>query len=114
MRRWLVRLGIGAVVLLVVIVGGAKLLLRTGFAANKVAAQIQEAVGGPTRVGRLDVGVTGSSLHDLQFLEEGAPDGSPPWATVTTVDADLSLPQLMRGDLTGGTITLRGPKLILR
>lgn len=114
MRRWLVRLGVGAVVLVVVIVGGAKLLLRTGFAANRVAAQIQEAVGGPTRVGHIDVGVTGSSLHDLQFLEEDAPEGTPPWAVVPTVDADLSLAQLARGDLAGGTITLRGPKLHLR
>src|SRR5215207_5445415 len=78
MRRWLVRLGIGAVALVVVLVVGAKLLLRSGFAANKVAVQIQEAVGGPTRVGHLDVGVTGSSLHDLQFLEDGAAEGAPP------------------------------------
>src|SRR5207249_3707932 len=100
--------------LVVVLVVAAKLLLRSGFAADKVAAQIQEAAGGPVRVGSLDVGFTGSSLHDLQFLEEGAPDGAPPWAVVPTVDADLSLPQLIRGDLAGGTITLRGPQLTFR
>jgi len=76
MRRWLLWIGGGAVVLVVVLVIGAKLALRTGFAANRVAAQIQAAAGAPVQVGSLEVGVTGSSLHDLQFLEEREPRGA--------------------------------------
>src|SRR5437868_5267368 len=115
MRHWLVRIGVGIVIVLVVLVVAAKLILRTGFAANRVAAQLQEATGGaPVHVGSLDVGITGSSLHDLQFLEDGAADGTPPWAVVPTVDADLSLTHLIRGDLAGGTVTLRGPTLTFR
>jgi hypothetical protein len=115
MRRWLLRIGIGALVLVVVLVVAAKLILRTGFAADKVAAQLQSAAGGaPVHVGSLDVGLTGSSLHDLQFLEDGAAPGSTPWATVPDVDADVSLVHLIRGDLTGGAVTLHNPKLTFR
>jgi hypothetical protein len=115
MRRWLFRLGVVAVVIVVGLVVAAKLVQRTDFAINKVVAHIQEKAGGAAvRVGSLDVGVTSSALHDLQFLEAGAAEGSPPWVTVTTVETDLPLPQLIRGELAGATITLRGPKLILR
>src|SRR5947209_852795 len=122
MRRWLLRLGVGAVVLVVVLVVAAKLILRTGFAADRVAAQIQKAAGGaPVRVGSLDVGVSGSSLHDLRLFEDrgdppgaGNSPGDPPWAVVTAVDADVPLLRLIRGDLSGGPITLRGPKLTFR
>src|SRR5262245_60168771 len=106
LKRWLIRLNVGAVVLVVVLVVAAKVALRTGFAARRVAASIAEAAGTPVRIGTVDVGVTGSSLHDLQFLEDGAPEGTPPWASIPTVDADLSLAQLARGDLAGGTVTL--------
>jgi hypothetical protein len=115
MRRWLIRLGVGAVVLVVVLVVAAKLLLRSGFAAHKVEAQLEAVTGGaPVHVGSLDVGATGSSLHDLQFAEAGAAEGSPPWASVPTVDADIPLTQLIRGEFSGGVVTLRGPKLTFR
>src|SRR5690242_2750818 len=114
MRRWLVRLGVGAVVLAIVLVVAAKLVLRSGFAANKVAAQIQEAAGAPVRVASVDVGLSGSSLQDLQFLEGGAADGSARWAVIPLVDADLSITQLLRSELAAGTVTLRGPKITLR
>jgi hypothetical protein len=115
MRRWLRRLAIGAVVLIVVLIVAAKLLLRSGFAADRVAAQIQKATGGaPVHVGSLDVGVAGSSLRDLQILEDGAVPSDRPWAVVTSVDADVSLMNVIRGEFSGGPITLRGPKLTFR
>ncbi|HEX4592495.1 MAG TPA: hypothetical protein VH120_21375, partial [Gemmataceae bacterium] len=115
MRRWLIRLGVGAVVLIIVLVVAAKLLLRSGFAAHKVEAQLEEVTGGaPVHIGALDIGATGSSLQDLQFAEAGAKQGSSPWATVPIVDADIPLTQLLRGDLGGGVVTLKGPKLTFR
>src|SRR5437868_5659338 len=115
-RRWLLYLylGLGAVALIVVLVGAAWLTTRSAWAAQKVAAQIAEAAGAPVRVGGLSVGVTGSSLRNLQFLEEDAAEGTPPWAVVPEVSADLSLAQLVRGDLAGGTVTLRNPAVTLR
>ncbi len=114
MHRWLVRIGIGVVVLVAVLIVTAKLLLRTGFAADKVAAQLQEAAGAPVHVGSLDVGITGSNIQNVQFLEDGAPPGQPPWAEIAEVDADASLPQLIRGDFASGDVTLHHPKLIFR
>jgi hypothetical protein len=114
MRRWITRLAIGLVTLVLVLIVAAKLLLRSGFAANRVAAEIQQAAGAPVHVGSLDIGVTGSSLRDLQFLEDGAAQGSQPWTQIADVDADMSLAQLVRGDFAGGAITLRRPKLTFR
>jgi hypothetical protein len=115
MRRRLVRLSIGALVLVVVLLVAAKLILRTSFATDRVAAQIQKAVGGaPVRVGSLDVGFGSSSIGDVQFREEGAPADAPPWAIISSIDADVSPLGLAGGDLSGGPITLRGPKLTFR
>ena len=71
MRRWFVRLGIGVVLVVVILIAAAKLLLRSGFAADKVAAELQAAAGSPVHVGSLDVGLSGSNVRDLQFLEAG-------------------------------------------
>src|SRR5437763_9477553 len=109
-RRWLLYLGLGSIALIVVLMVAAWLTARSAWAAQKVAAQIAEAAGAPVRVGGLNVGVTGSSLRNLQFLEEDAPADTPPWAVVPEVNADLSLAHLIRGDLAGGTITLRSPQ----
>ena len=95
-RRWLLYLGLGSITLIVVLMVAAWLTARSAWAARQVAAQIAEAAGAPVRVGGLHVGVTGSSLRNLQFLEEGAPEGTPPWAVVPEVKADLSLAQLVR------------------
>src|SRR5262245_6775188 len=113
-RRWLVRLGLGAVALIAVLAVVAWLAARSAWAAHKVAEQIAEATGAPVRVGTLNVGLTGSTLYNLQFLEEGAPPDAPPWAVVPEVDADLSLAQLVRDNLAGGTVILRKPQIILR
>jgi hypothetical protein len=115
MRRWLVRLGTGAVVLVVLLVVAAKLILRTSFATDRVAAQIQKAVGGaPVKVDSLDVGLGACSTGEVQFREDGVPADVPPWAVISSVEADVSLLSLIRGDLSGGPITLLGPKLAFR
>jgi translocation and assembly module TamB len=113
-RRWLVRIAVGLVVLIGVLVVGGWFLLRSSLVTNQVAARIQEATGAPVRVEGASVGLRGTSLTGLQFLEDGAPDGSPPWATVPDVEANLSLPQLARGELSGGTVVLRNATVTLR
>ncbi len=112
-KRWLIVLGVVGVVLIGLLVA-AKLTLRSSFAAHQVAAQIAEAAGTPVQVGSLDVGLTGSTLYDLKFYEEGASESVLPWAVIPQVSANLSLTQLVRGELAGGTVTLHNPTITLR
>ena len=113
MRRWLIRVGLAVVAIVVVFLVAAKVVLRTGFAANKVAAQIQEAAGGAGACRLTRRGRHRQHLHDVQFLEDGAPKGSPPWATIISVEASCRWLNWLRGDLASGVVTLRGPKLTL-
>jgi hypothetical protein len=113
-RRWLVRIAAGILAAVVLIAGVGWLALRSSFVTSKVAARIEAATGAPVRVGALSLGLRGSSLSGLQFLEDGAPDGAPPWAVIPDVDADLSLAQLARGELSGGTVVLRNAAVTLR
>lgn len=113
-RRWLIRISIGLVVLIGLLVVAGWFVLRSSLVTNQVAARIQEATGAPVRVEAASVGLRGTSLSGLQFLEDGAPEGSPPWATIPDVEADLSVPQLARGELSGGTVVLRNATVTLR
>jgi hypothetical protein len=113
-RRWLVRIAVGFVVLFGLLFVAGWFLLRSSLVTNQVAARIQAATGAPVRVRAASVGLRGTSLSGLQFLEDGAPEGSPPWATIPDVEADLSVPQLARGELSGGTVVLQNAVVILR
>ena len=48
-----------------------------------------------------------SSLTGLAIGEHGSQPADPPWLMIDAVDADLSLMQLIRGDMVNGTVTLR-------
>lgn len=112
-QRWF-RAGIIIAAILVALFFGVRFGLRSDFAAGRVAARIEQVARTPVRIGQIDLGLTGSTIYDLQFLEPEAPAGSPPWATVTAINTDLTLTQLYREEFQGGTITLRGPKLTFR
>jgi translocation and assembly module TamB len=113
-RRWLVRIAVGLVAVVGLLLVAGWFLLRSSLVTNQVAARIQQATGAPVRVGAASVGLRGTSLSALQFLEDGAPEGSPPWATIPDVESDLSIAQLARGELSGGTVVLRNATVTLR
>jgi hypothetical protein len=96
------------------LLGGSKWLLRSAYAAEHVVAQIGSALGVPVRIGDLDLGFTGSTLSNLEVHERDSSPGSPPWLKIGSVDAHLSLSQLIRGDLAEGLVTLRDVHVILR
>lgn len=89
-------------------------LLRSTYAAEQVAARIGEAAGASVRIAGLDLGFSRSTLTGLEICERGAAAGSPAWLTIGSVDADLSLPQLIRDDLANGSVTFRGVRVTLR
>jgi hypothetical protein len=93
---------------------GGMWFLRSAYAAEQVAARIGEATGAPVRLAGLDLGFRGSTLTGLEILERDATENSTPWLTIGSVDADLSLPQLINGNLADGSITFRDVHVILR
>src|SRR5262245_31052341 len=86
---------------------GGLWFLRSAYAAEQVAARLGAAAGAPVRIADLDLGFVRSPLTGLEVCERGAPADAPPWLTIGAVDAELSLAQLIRGDLADGTVTLR-------
>jgi hypothetical protein len=93
---------------------GGVWLLRSAYAADQVASRLAAAAGAPVRVGGFDLGFGRSSLSGLEVCERDASAAAPPWLTIGAVDADLSLFQLIRGNLTDGTVTLSNVHVILR
>jgi hypothetical protein len=112
-RAWTRRFVVFAAALGLVYFGGLW-LLRSAYAAEQVTARIGEAVGAPLRIAGLDLGFSRSSLFGLQVLERDATEYSPPWLTIGSVDADLSLPQLMSGNLADGVVKFRDVHVTLR
>src|SRR5262245_43263218 len=113
MRRRLARLIVGAVVALGLLAGAGRVLLRSAYAAERVTARLGAAVGAPVRVGAVDLGLTGSALRDVDVLERYTDPAPPAWASVGAAEVDLSLWQLLTGDLGGGTVTVRGAAVAL-
>jgi uncharacterized protein YhdP len=111
-RIWLVGLAV------VVVLGGlfvaAKKYLGSQQLAPQVAARLQAAYGGPVRVGEVDVGVNRSSLRHLRLYEAGAGPSDEPWVDVDTVEADVSLWGLLRGQAMPRSLTFTGARLTVR
>jgi hypothetical protein len=112
-RSWK-RTGFFLLAIAALLLGGSKWLLRSAYAVEHVVAQIGSALGVPVRIAGIDLGFTGSSLSNLEVLERDSSPGSPPWLTIGSLDADLTLPQLIRGNLSDGLVTLRDVHVILR
>ena len=106
-RRSFKRTALTLLALAAVVYFGAMWFLRSAYAVEQVTARLTAAFGAPVRIAGLDVGFGGSSLAGLAISEHGSQPADPPWLTIDTVDADLSLVQLIRGNLADGTITLR-------
>jgi hypothetical protein len=107
-RTFLTLLALAAVVYF-----GAMWFLRSAYAVEQVTNRFTAALGAPVKIAGLNVGLSRSSVAGLAINERGSQPTDPPWLTTDSVDADLSLMQLIRGELADGTITLRHVHVIL-
>jgi hypothetical protein len=114
MRQRLKRLLLMTAALCALLAGVGKLALASDFAARQAVTRLGAAVGAPVRVGEVQLGFRASALRGLEVLENLATAEPPPWSAAAAVEADLSLLQLLRGDLADGTVTLRGVNVTLR
>lgn len=105
-------------VLAVVVIGGfffARYYLHSPQVAHQVAQRLQAMYGGPVRVDKVEVGVGGSSLSGFELFEEGSDaNNAKPWLTVGSIDTDISLWDLIRGQAMPKHVTLKQVKVLLR
>jgi hypothetical protein len=88
------------VLAVLVTLGGVRLVLSSGFAANRVADRLSELLGVPVRVGSADIGLrTDSSLRKLEIYESGDNAPDVPWAVADDVRADFSAVDMFGDDL---------------
>src|SRR5262245_64797283 len=103
MLRWrLTRLAIGMLAIAVLLTGAGKLFLGTAFAARQVVTRLGAAIGAPVRVGEVSLGYIASALRDVDVLEAIPTTEPPAWTTCRGVEADLSLWQLLSGNVGDG------------
>src|SRR5262249_4773524 len=72
------------------------------------------AFGGPVKVSKADVGVTGTSLEGVQLFEPGEQPSETPWLTVERIDADVSLLGVVTGATAPRELTLDGVSIFLQ
>src|SRR5262245_57801827 len=96
-RRRFARLLVGLAVCAALLAGTGKLLLASDFATRQVLARLQAVVGAPLRIREVDLGYTTSSLRDVDVIEKLPTADPPAWSSARSVEADVSLWQLLRG-----------------
>jgi uncharacterized protein involved in outer membrane biogenesis len=112
-RLW--RVGVALIVLLVVLFLAARWYLSSRQVADRVAARLQDLLGGRVRVASADVGLAdGSFLEGVEVYEPEAEPAAEPWLTAARVDADVSALGLLKGHDLPHRITLTGAAVVLR
>ncbi len=114
MRQRVMRLSVGTVAVCGLMAGAGKLGLASEFAARQLVERLQAVIGAPVRIAQARLGYSSSALDGVEVGEAVNTDAAPAWASARAVEADLSLWQLLRGDLAGGTVTLRDVAVTLR
>jgi hypothetical protein len=114
MRPRLKRLLLMTAALVALLAGLGKLALASDFATRQTVARLGAAFGAPVRVGEVRLGYWATALRGLEVLENLTTPEPPPWTAVGAADADLSLWQLLRGDLADGAVTLHDVHVTLR
>ena len=91
-----------------------RLYLNSSAVLTQVTQQLAALYGGPVDIESVAIGFTSTTMRGLQFFEPGRERAQPPWLTVRSVTADVTLWQLIRGDdiptradVTGATVLLR-------
>ncbi len=116
MRR--ARLGLFVLLVLAFLAGAAFVILHHYLSSAQVTARVERALeaqyGAPVEVSRAEIGWHNSSLHGLKLYEAGATPGQTPWATVATVNADVSAFGVAQGREQPRHLELTGAALVLR
>jgi AsmA-like protein len=108
-----------ALLALPVLLIGAWLVLRLYLHSSGVASQVSDqlisAYGGPVALKNVDIGLTGTTVNGLRFFEPGHEDAdATPWLTVDSVNVDLSVWDLIRGDTAPKNVSVHGARVLLR
>jgi hypothetical protein len=98
---------IALVLLAAVALGLARLALASDYACRETLARLEAAIGAPVKATSVRLGFSDSALSGLKVFEVAASAETPAWTAVGTVDADVSLWQLLTNDLGAGVVTLR-------
>jgi hypothetical protein len=105
---------LGVVAVLALLYVAAWFYLSSDSAANRVAARLQELLGGTARVQKADLGVLGgSTLSGIQVYQPDAAPGDKPWIQVGGATADASALSLVCGKLPAN-VYLHNPQVILQ
>src|SRR5689334_3126867 len=107
MRQRVKRYSVGTCAVVVLLAGVGKLSLASDFASRQLIARLQAAVGAPLRVAAVDLGYSSSTLRGLEVLENANTTAPLTWTSARAVETDLSLWQLLRGDVANGSVTVR-------
>jgi hypothetical protein len=114
-RRFLL---VALIVLAIVVASGffaARYYLHSPAVAHQVSERLQAMYGAPVRVGKVDVGIGGSSLEGFELFEkENDADKNTPWLTVGSINTDISLWDVIRGAAMPKHVTLKQVKVVLR
>ncbi len=103
------------VVTVLIVLGGARLVLSSAFAADKVADRLGVLLGVPVRVARVDIGIGGgSSFQGLQIFEDDNARPEMPWVRADDVSADFSAVDMFGDDSLPKEIVLNGAHVELR
>jgi hypothetical protein len=87
--------------------GLSRLALASEYARRETLARLEAAIGAPVKATSVRLGYSDSTLTGLKVFEVAASAETPAWTAVGTVDADLSLWQLLTNDVGGGVVTLK-------
>ena len=109
------RFSVYSILTVLVLLGGARLVLSSGFVANKVADRLEALLGVPVRVTGVDIALGGSSaVQGLQIYERASDDlPALPWATAEDVRVDFSAVDIF-GDSMPKEVVLNGANVELR
>src|SRR5262245_5754486 len=109
-RPRLTRLIVGLLAAAGVLTAARELFLGSAYAARQVGTRLGTAIGAPVRVGEVSLGYTASMLRDVDVLETIPTAAPPAWTTCRGLETDLSLWQLVSGNVADGAVTLRDRK----
>ena len=113
MRR-LLRIGLIIAIVLGVAALGVRWFLSSSYVAHQAATHLAQMYGGPVEVEHAHVGIKNTTLNGVKLYEKDAPSGQPPWLTLGTVQADVTLSELISGHAQPHHIDASEAKVLLR
>src|SRR5438132_414576 len=92
----------------------ARIYLSSQQMTAQVAFRLQALYGAPVQLGHADIGLRGSSFHDLRIFEADASSTDDPWLVIENVYADIPLRNLIKSGVLPSQLALTGVAITLR